>query len=480
MNNSKLLQKSSLMEIKKIVKANTNSNIAFVVNSEKELDQSFFTKNELNYAKSQLKEDVKLVVINRFSQVVFVVFVEKGADYKAHQNARKSANKLVEKANELKLKELTVNSNLEITPAFVEAMLLSNYQFLKYYSEKKVNSLQKVNLLSKITNTELEEIINVSKATNHAKDLVNEPVSFLNANQLANEAKKLSKEAGYKIEVLSKSKIEALKMGGLLAVNKGSIDPPTFSILEWKPAKAKNKKPIILVGKGVVYDTGGLSLKPTPNSMDMMKCDMGGAAAVIGALYAVSKNKLPYHVIGLVPATDNRPGGNAYAPGDVITMHNKKTVEVLNTDAEGRMILADALSYAQKYKPELVLDAATLTGAAANAIGHYGVVAMGNADEKIMKKLKDSGNRVYERIVEFPFWDEYSEQLKSSIADMTNLGNGAGGAITAGKFLEKFTDYPYIHLDIAGPAFIKKPVDYISQGGTGVGVRLFYDFIKNY
>lgn len=480
MNNSKLLQKSSLMEIKKIAKANTNSNIAFVVNTEKEIDQSFFTKNELNYAKSQLKEDVKLVVINRFSQVVFVVFVEKGADYKAHQNARKSANKLVEKANELKIKELTVNSNLEITPAFVEAMLLSNYQFLKYYSEKKVNSLQKVNLLSKITNTELEEIINVSKATNHAKDLVNEPVSFLNANQLANEAKKLSKEAGYKIEVLSKSKIEALKMGGLLAVNKGSIDPPTFSILEWKPAKAKNKKPIILVGKGVVYDTGGLSLKPTPNSMDMMKCDMGGAAAVIGALYAVSKNKLPYHVIGLVPATDNRPGGNAYAPGDVITMHNKKTVEVLNTDAEGRMILADALSYAQKYKPELVLDAATLTGAAANAIGHYGVVAMGNADEKIMKKLKDSGNKVYERIVEFPFWDEYSEQLKSSIADMTNLGNGAGGAITAGKFLEKFTDYPYIHLDIAGPAFIKKPVDYISQGGTGVGVRLFYDFIKNY
>lgn len=468
------------MEIKKITKANTNSNIAFVVNSEKELDQSFFTKNELNYAKSQLKEDVKLVVINRFSQVVFVVFVEKGADYKAHQNARKSANKLVEKANELKVKELTVNSNLEITPAFVEAMLLTNYQFLKYYSEKKVNSLQKVNLLSKITNTELEEIINVSKATNHAKDLVNEPVSFLNANQLANEAKKLSKEAGYKIEVLSKSKIEALKMGGLLAVNKGSLDPPTFSILEWKPAKAKNKKPIILVGKGVVYDTGGLSLKPTPNSMDMMKCDMGGAAAVIGALYAVSKNKLPYHVIGLVPATDNRPGGNAYAPGDVITMHNKKTVEVLNTDAEGRMILADALSYAQKYKPELVLDAATLTGAAANAIGHYGVVAMGNADEKIMKKLKDSGNKVYERIVEFPFWDEYSEQLKSSIADMTNLGNGAGGAITAGKFLEKFTDYPYIHLDIAGPAFIKKPVDYISQGGTGVGVRLFYDFIKNY
>lgn len=468
------------MEIKKITKINVNNNIAFVVNNEKEIDNKFFKKEELGHIKKQIKEESKIVIINRFSQVVFVVLVDKGVDYKALQNARKSASVLVKKANELKLSELTINSSLESIPAFIEGMILSNYQFLKYYSEKKENSLQKVGVFGKISNTELNEVTTIAEATNIAKNLVNEPVSFLNSTQLANEAKRLSKEAGYKIEVFGKTKIEALKMGGLLAVNKGSIDPPTFSILEWKPVKAKNKKPIILVGKGVVYDTGGLSLKPTPNSMDIMKCDMGGAAAVIGALYAVSKNKLPYHVIGLIPATDNRPGGNAYAPGDIIKMHNNKTVEVLNTDAEGRMILADALSYAQKYKPELVLDAATLTGAAAAAIGHYGVVAMGNADEKKMNKLKQSGNNVYERIVEFPFWDEYNEQLKSSIADMTNLGNGAGGAITAGKFLEKFTDYPYIHLDIAGPAWMKAEVDYVSKGGSGVGVRLFYDFIKNY
>lgn len=468
------------MEIKKISKLDTKGHVAFVVNTEKELDNTFFSKDELNYIKTQVKDESKLIVINRLSKIVFVVFTDKGSDYKANQVARKVASKLVEKANELKIKDLTISSTTSTIGAFTEALLLANYQFLKYYTEKKENSLKNVGLVGKITATELSEIVNVTTATNLAKDLVNEPVSFLNATQLANEAKKMGKEAGFKVEVLSKSKIETLKMGGLLAVNKGSIDQPTFSILEWKPTKAKNKKPIILVGKGVVYDTGGLSLKPTPNSMDMMKCDMGGAAAVIGALYAVSKNKLPYHVIGLIPATDNRPGGNAYAPGDVITMHNKKTVEVLNTDAEGRMILADALSYAQKYKPELVLDAATLTGAAAAAIGHYGVVAMGNADEKTMSKLKESGNNVYERIVEFPFWEEYNEQLKSSIADMTNLGNGMGGAITAGKFLEKFTDYPYIHLDIAGPAFIKTQVDYISKGGTGVGVRLFYDFIKNY
>lgn len=468
------------MEIKKISKLDTKSHVAFVINTEKELDNTFFSKDELGYIKTQVKDESKLIVINRLSKIVFVVFTDKGSNYKANQVARKAASKLVEKANELKIKDLTISSTTSTIGAFTEALLLANYQFLKYYTEKKENSLKNVGLVGKITAIELSEIVNITTATNLAKDLVNEPVSFLNATQLANEAKKMGKEAGFKVEVLSKSKIETLKMGGLLAVNKGSIDQPTFSILEWKPTKAKNKKPIILVGKGVVYDTGGLSLKPTPNSMDMMKCDMGGAAAVIGTLYAVSKNKLPYHVIGLIPATDNRPGGNAYAPGDVITMHNKKTVEVLNTDAEGRMILADALSYAQKYKPELVLDAATLTGAAAAAIGHYGVVAMGNADEKTMNKLKESGNNVYERIVEFPFWEEYNEQLKSSIADMTNLGNGMGGAITAGKFLEKFTDYPYIHLDIAGPAFIKTQVDYISKGGTGVGVRLFYDFIKNY
>lgn len=272
------------MEIKKTTKIGSKNNIAFVVNNEKELDNKFFTKDELNYIKEQLKDESKLVLINRFSQFVFVVLTDKGSDYKALQKARKTASILVNKANELKIKELTVSSNTDSTIAFIEGIALANYQFLKYYSEKKVNSLQKLGVFGKISIADLDELLNVTTATNYAKDMVNEPVSFLNATQLANEAKKLSKEAGFKIEVLSKSKIEALKMGGLLAVNKGSIDPPTFSILEWKPAKAKNKKPIILVGKGVVYDTGGLSLKPTANSMDMMKCDMGGGAAVIGAL----------------------------------------------------------------------------------------------------------------------------------------------------------------------------------------------------
>lgn len=466
------------MEIKKASKLGAKDNVAYLIHSEKDLNSKDFSKEELAFIKKQIKAEEKEITLNRFQSYAFVILLDKGDDYTIIEKARIAGSNLLSKLNAIKATNITVLGNGKAIP-FAEGMAYANYQFLKYFSDKKENTCKTIKIVG-ANNKELEELNGLIKAIYHTRDLVNEPQSFLDAVQISKEIKKLGKEAGFKAEVMGKTKIESLKMGGLLAVNKGSLTPPTFSTLEWKPKNAKNKKPIVFVGKGVVYDTGGLSLKPTANSMDFMKCDMGGAAAVIGALYAIAKNNLPYHVVGLVPATDNRPSGNAYAPGDVITMHNKKTVEVLNTDAEGRMIMADALSYAQKYKPEIVLDAATLTGAAAMAIGHYGVVAMGNAEEKQMKKLKESGNNVYERIVEFPFWDEYNELLKSSIADITNLGQGAGGAITAGKFLENFTDYPYIHLDIAGPAFLKKPINYLTQGGTGVGVRLFYDFVKNY
>ena len=267
-------------------------------------------------------------------------------------------------------------------------------------------------------------------------------------------------------------------MGGLLAVNQGSPQPPTFSIMEWKPANAVNKKPIVLVGKGVVYDTGGMSLKPTPNSMDYMKCDMGGGAAVAGAIYAIAAAKLPVHVVALVPATDNRPDGDAYVPGDVITMMGGKTVEVLNTDAEGRLILADALHYAKRYQPELVLEFSTLTGAAAAAIGPQGIVCMGTVDEHTRSALHQAGNTVYERLAEFPFWEEYDELIKSDVADIKNVGGPAAGAITAGRFLNHFVDYPYMHFDIAGPAFSKSADSYRGRNGTGVGVRLLFEYVK--
>jgi leucyl aminopeptidase len=204
-----------------------------------------------------------------------------------------------------------------------------------------------------------------------------------------------------------------------------------------------------------------------------------GAAAVAATIKAIAEAKLPVYVIGLIPATDNRPGQKAYAPQDVITMHNGMTVEVLNTDAEGRMILADALSYAKQYKPRLVIDLATLTGAAWAAIGQYGIVGMGNAFRETFDRLKESGQNTYERIVEFPFWDEYGELLKSDVADLKNIGGKVAGAITAGKFLEHFTDYKYIHLDIAGPAYIPSTDSYRGKNGTGVGVRLLFDYFKN-
>ncbi len=363
-----------------------------------------------------------------------------------------------------------------------EGLALSNYQFIKYFkdADKRANQLRSIFVEDTVSKSEIEILNNTVKAVFWARDMVNEPVSYLTATQLSEEIERLVKDAPITLEILEKTKIESLKMGGLLAVNKGSIDPPTFTIIEYKPKKPINKKPIVLVVKGVVYDTGGLSLKPTKNSMDSMKSDMGGAACVAGAIYAAAINKLNVHVISLIPATDNRPGGNAYTPGDIVTMYDGTTVEVLNTDAEGRMILGDALAYSKKYDPELVIDAATLTGAAVAAIGTKASCMMGNASEKVFTLLEKSGNEEHERVVRLPFWDEYLDEMKSKIADLKNIGGGTAGMITAGKFLEHFVKSPYVHLDIAGPAWLDAPENYKGIGGTGVGVRLLFNFLKNY
>jgi leucyl aminopeptidase len=212
--------------------------------------------------------------------------------------------------------------------------------------------------------------------------------------------------------------------------------------------------------------------------MENMKTDMAGGAAVAGAMLAIAKAKLPVHVVGLIPATDNRPGPQAIVSGDVLKMHNGMTVEVINTDAEGRLILADALSYARRYDPILVIDLATLTGSAVRAIGKRAIAGMKSDAGEAFEQLRSCGAEVYERIVEFPLWDDYGEELKSHLADLKNLGGPEAGAITAGKFLQKFTNYPYIHLDIAGPSFLDKRDSYRGQGATGVGVRLLVNFMK--
>ena len=445
------------------------------------------TKEQIDYINHEIKNnDKKFVCINTLSRLFFVVVVdEKKTHYTSLESIRKNGSAIADLINSEKHKTISIInglSNPDYSLALAEGVALSNYQFIKHKpsAKKTTNTLTAIYVLdAKATSQHLSNLSIAIDATLKARDLVNEPANVLNATDLSNAFKEMGKSAGFKVEVFNKAKIKQLKMGGLLAVNQGSVDPPTFSVMEYKPKNPKNKKPYVLVGKGVVYDTGGLSLKPTPNSMDLMKCDMAGAAAVGCTMYAIAKAKLNIHVIALVPSTDNRPGFNAFAPGDIITMMDGSTVEMLNSDAEGRMILADALHYAKRYKPEMAIELSTLTGAAAAAIGQYGIVSMGTATDEQKSKLTVSGLRMHERLAEFPFWDEYDDLIKSDIADQKNLGGPYGGAITAGKFLVKYTDYPYMHFDIAGPAFVSAKDSYRGKGGTGYGVRLLFDFFSN-
>ncbi len=476
-----------MIEIR-IADADKAANTALLLTNKNSANYSVFGFDENEQAVIKRLTEAKKPVISFYKQAHnrYIQFADaEKAGYLQLEDARKAGAVLAGELRSFKAEEIylqTDSSDTQILLAYAEGLALGYYTFEKYKKEPKEAYLKTIYLSGENISTEdvtgLQAVIN---GTYLARDLVNAPFSHLNAEQLAEAAQETGKALGIKTEIFNLSKIQSLKMGGLLAVNAGSIDPPTFTIMEWKPKGAANKQPIILVGKGVVYDTGGLTIKPTPGSMDAMKCDMAGGAAVIGAIYAIAAAKLPVYVIGLIPATDNRPGERAVAPGDVITMFDGTTVEVLNSDAEGRLILADALSYAKKYKPMLAMDLATLTGAAARAIGHQGIVYMGTANEEVKKSLEESGRQTYERLVEFPLWDEYGEMIKSDIADLKNVAAGqSSGAITAGKFLQHFTDYPWLHLDIAGPAFVSGQEAYRSKNATGVGVRLLFNFLKNF
>ena len=440
------------------------------------------------YAETALAHNQPLVHFNHFSHHhYYVVLAGKPTADQVLEALRRSGHQLhgllkADAVAEVYIENLTDEPAAAL--ALAEGLALTAYRFEGYKTDEKSRQAPALTTISLVgsaaTETQVAALQGLLQGVALARDLVNAPLNKLNAEQLAERMAAAGDEAGYTTDILDLARIEALRMGGLLAVNLGSPEPPTFSILEWKPAHAQNARPYVLVGKGVVFDTGGLSLKPTPGSMDLMKCDMAGGAAVAGTLYALAKNRVPLHVIGLVPATDNRPGGLAYVPGDVITMHSGLTVEVKNTDAEGRLLLADALSFAKKYDPALVIDLATLTGAAVRAIGTEGSAVLGTAAPATVQQLHAAGHRTHERLVEFPLWDEYADHIKSDIADLSNLGKGEAGHISAAKFLERFAEgYPWLHLDIAGPAFLTAPDNYRGQGGTGVGVRLLYEFLTN-
>lgn len=436
---------------------------------------------ELSFIRQSVPQEVLSFSFPRAAGVVFVRFLKPENDAAiALEDARLAGNELLSELRRYKIETIGVQNFCaeDRSAAFAEGLALGSYTFQKYFTKPAENTLREIRLpKSSVSEDVIVEINALLDAVFLTRDLVNEPQSHFNTVQFADAIADAAASFGFEVEIMGKEKIEALKMGGILAVNRASHVPPRFCVLEWKPEHARNTQPVVLIGKGVVYDTGGLSLKPS-EAMDYMKCDMAGAATVVGTLAVAAKTKLPVHLIGLIPATDNKIGENALAPGDVITMASGKTVEVVNTDAEGRLILADALHYAKKFKPALAFDVATLTGSAVRALGTQAICYMGNAPKNIKNNLEESGFATYERLVELPLWKEFGDELKSHIADMKNLGSSNAGMITAGKFLENFVDYPWLHLDIAGPAYLRNANGYRTKEGTGIGVRLLYHFLK--
>jgi leucyl aminopeptidase len=446
----------------------------------------FLDKDEQQVIRGKIEQGLRSITYIKQKTVYFLFPVNQNENDPINlEKYRKDGHAIFNQLKEFKENKISVqavgNVDKSITTAILEGLMLSTYQFNKYLKEKDKKQFTVTALLPEglLSEEAVNEMNIITESVRITKDLVNEPVSYLTAKKYSEEIKKIAKKAGFTLTVWDQDKIVKEQMGGIIAVNLGSSAPATFNILEYKPAKHHNKKPLVLIGKGVVFDTGGLSLKPTKNSMDWMKSDMAGSAAVVGAMYAIAKLELPYHIVGLIPAVENRPGYEAVCPGDIITMYDGTTVEVMDTDAEGRLILADALHYAKRLNPELVLDFATLTGSAMRAIGKEASVVMGTADKRIRKLINMSANQVCERVVFFPFWEEYGDYMKSDIADLKNLGPAEAGSITAGKFLEHFTDYPWLHFDIAGPAYIPSGYNYRGKYGTAYGVRLMCKFVQN-
>ena len=372
---------------------------------------------------------------------------------------------------------------LSWSQAFAEGIVLGSYEFNDYKSKPEPSKLRKITVISpqqrNAVRDSLKEGARIAEAVCLTRDLVNEPGGSLTPEVLARRAQKVAQTSGLKAEVWSLADIKRQKLGGLLGVNRGSEKPPRFVKLQWNPP-GKPTKSIALVGKGVTFDSGGLSLKPW-KSMAHMKNDMAGAAAVIGAMSALSEIKPKCRVTGYLPLTDNMTGGDATRVGDVLQIRNKKTVEILNTDAEGRLILADALSLASEDKPDAIVDLATLTGACVVALGDSYAGIMGN-DDSWIEAVQGAAKSAGERLWPLPLPEDYRKQLDSPVADMANIGSGNGGTITAGLFLSEFVadGIPWVHLDIAGTAFSDKVSGVDGKGGTGFGVRTLIELVRNF
>ena len=375
----------------------------------------------------------------------------------------------------------------ELAQAVTEGALLGLYTLKKYKTaddEANQNALERLTLLatSASAQKELQQGAErgqvIAEAVTLARDLGNSLGNDINPSYLASTAQTLAKGTSLRCRLLEQAEMEELNMGCLLGVAQGSAQPPAFIILEHTPRGASGA-PIVLVGKGLTFDSGGISIKPA-GGMEDMKMDMSGGAAVLGTMQALARLNYPRRVVGLVPASENLPSGTAVKPGDILRAMSGKTVEVINTDAEGRLILADALSYAvEKYKPACIIDLATLTGAVVVALGSQATGMMGT-DDDMMTRLREAGERCAERVWQLPLFDEYSKQIKSDFADIKNTGGREAGSIIGGAFLKEFVgDTPWVHLDIAGMAWTREGKPYVPKGSTGWGIRLLVETLEN-
>jgi leucyl aminopeptidase len=373
-------------------------------------------------------------------------------------------------------------SLLDVAQAMTEGAILGSYQFTVYRSDVSNRDVAAMSILAahKDQLRELSEGVRrglaTAEATVFVRDLCNHPSNVMTPTKVAAEAKAVAKETGVSLKILEQREMEQLGMGALLGVAKGSHEPPKFIILQYHGSKKKDERPVVLVGKTITFDTGGISLKPAEN-MEQMKADMTGGAEVLATMRAAARLKLPLNLVSILPVAENMPGGRAMRPGDVVTTLSGKTVEVQNTDAEGRLILADGLAYATRFKPAALIDIATLTGACVVALGQF-AIGMFGTDAALKESVRKAGSRAGERVWEMPLWDDYFEQLRSDVADMRNIGGRGGGMITAALFLSKFVGgCPWVHLDIASTDWSERERAYTPKGPTGIGTRLLIQFL---
>ena len=375
----------------------------------------------------------------------------------------------------------------DFSRAAVEGFILGAYRFVDYKNKvENDNPIKK--LVVRYSPKEKEKEVRagaergtvVAEAVVMARNLANTPGNDLPPEAMANIAKAQARRYGLKCKVLTMPELKRLKMNALLAVGSGSSRPPCMVILEYRPKGIASKKPpLVLVGKGITFDSGGISIKPS-QGMEQMKDDMSGAAAVLATLIIAARRRWNHPIVGLMPCAENLPGSKAYRPGDVIKTEAKISIEVISTDAEGRLILADALHYAGRFKPAAVVDVATLTGACVIALGHEAAGLMSN-DDKLAEKIREAGESSGERVWPLPLWEEYDEQIKSDVADIKNVGGRPAGTITGGCFLARFAKgYKWAHLDIAGTAWSERDWMYRTKGATGAGVRILAEFGENF